>query len=126
MIYLDHNIIDFAISKHSLLACFVLYIYLYTVLYRRCICIYMHLNTQVPDYLMNFHHLWIFLSSTLILQLFLFPAKNIVFNYRRKNKNMKWISVYYNFHLFSFSQLPFPNLHLPPLLGTFSSLLPWI
>lgn len=26
MIYLDHNIIDFAISKHSLLACFVLYI----------------------------------------------------------------------------------------------------
>lgn len=27
MIYLDHNIIDFAISKHSLLACFVLYIH---------------------------------------------------------------------------------------------------
>lgn len=26
MIYLDHNIIDSAISKHSLLACFVLYI----------------------------------------------------------------------------------------------------
>lgn len=28
MIYLDHNIIDFAISKHSLLACFVLLQYI--------------------------------------------------------------------------------------------------
>lgn len=120
MIYLDHNIIDFAISKHSLLACFVLYILVHSAVSE------VHMYIQVPDYLMNFHHLWIFLSSTLILQLFLFPAKNIVFNYRRKNKNMKWISVYYNFHLLSFSQLPFPNLHLPPLLGTFSSLLPWI
>lgn len=77
---------------------------LYTLVHSAATVFYcIHLYTQVPDYRMNFHHLWIFLSSTLTLQLFLFPAKENGFKIRKEHKNMKWISIHYYFYVLIFS-----------------------
>lgn len=72
MIYLDHNIIDFAISKHSLLACFVLYILVHSAVSE--VHMYIHalehtstwlsdeLSSLVDFSLFNFNFATIFVS----------------------------------------------------------------